>query len=214
LQNTTTDIDKKYKIVPLVQNGSKRGFMKKEYRNVARTKRMIKEAFVELLGEKKNMETVTVEELVRRADIAKSTFYNHYDDIYSVAEEFENELISELSSVLDEIEADRATEYDVYIKKSLEFLKKNEELYRKIINSAEIKFFIEKLKQIISKKIFEDSKVLPFSQDSAERYVQIRFLTNACVDTIVDYFKGTFDACIDDVGDVILFFLNMAQKNK
>jgi len=45
--------------------------------------------------------------------------------------------------------------------------------------------------------------VLPFSQDSAERYVQIRFLTNACVDTIVDYFKGTFDACIDDVGDVI-----------
>jgi len=175
---------------------------------------MIKEAFVELLGEKKNMETVTVEELVRRADIAKSTFYNHYDDIYSVAEEFENELISELSSVLDEIEADRATEYDVYIKKSLEFLKKNEELYRKIINSAEIKFFIEKLKQIISKKIFEDSKVLPFSQDSAERYVQIRFLTNACVDTIVDYFKGTFDACIDDVGDVILFFLNMAQKNK
>jgi len=170
--------------------------MKKEYRNVARTKRMIKEAFVELLGEKKNMETVTVEELVRRADIAKSTFYNHYDDIYSVAEEFENELISELSSVLDEIEADRATEYDVYIKKSLEFLKKNEELYRKIINSAEIKFFIEKLKQIISKKIFEDSKVLPFSQDSAERYVQIRFLTNACVDTIVDYFKGTFEACI------------------
>ena len=47
---------------------------------------MIRAAFVELLGEKKNMETITVGELAERADIAKSTFYNHYDDVYAVAE--------------------------------------------------------------------------------------------------------------------------------
>ena len=64
---------------------------------------MIRAAFVELLGEKKNMETITVGELAERADIAKSTFYNHYDDVYAVAEEFENELIAKLSAVLDEI---------------------------------------------------------------------------------------------------------------
>ncbi len=50
--------------------------MKKEYRCTLRTKKMIRAAFVELLGEKKNMETITVGELAERADIAKSTFYN------------------------------------------------------------------------------------------------------------------------------------------
>ena len=182
--------------------------MKKEYRCVTRTKKMIRVAFVELLGEKKNMETITVGELAERADIAKSTFYNHYDDVYAVAEEFENELIEKLSATLDEIEVKNATEYEEYIRKVIDFLKKNEEIYRKAITSSDIRFFIEKLKSIISKKVFEESAVLPFSQNKAERYAQIRFLTNACVDTMVDYFKGTLDMTLDEVGELIISFLN------
>ena len=182
--------------------------MKKEYRCVTRTKKMIRVAFVELLGEKKNMETITVGELAERADIAKSTFYNHYDDVYAVAEEFENELIEKLSATLDEIEVKNATEYAEYIRKVIDFLKENEDIYCKAITSSDIRFFIEKLKSIISKKVFEESAVLPFSQNKAERYTQIRFLTNACVDTMVDYFKGTLDMTLDDVGELIILFLN------
>ena len=173
---------------------------------------MIRAAFVELLGEKKNMETIMVSELSERADIAKSTFYNHYDDVYAVAEEFENELIGQLSAVLDEIEQEGATEYESYLKKIIEFLKENEDNYRKAMTSSDIRFFIEKLKAIISKKIFEDSAVLPFSKNKAEKYAQIRFLTNACVDTMVDYFKGNIDLSLDEVGGVIIEFLNRVKK--
>ena len=107
---------------------------------------MIRAAFVKLLGEKKNMETITVGELAERADIAKSTFYNHYDDVYAVAEEFENELIAKLSAVLDEIELERSSEYESYFRKVIEFLKVSEDIYRKAITSSDIRFFIEKLK--------------------------------------------------------------------
>ena len=182
--------------------------MKKEYRCVTRTKKMIRVAFVELLGEKNNMETITVGELAARADIAKSTFYNHYDDVYAVAEEFENELIEKLSATLDEIKVKNATEYEEYIRKVIDFLKENEDVYRKAITSSDIRFFIEKLKSIISKKIFEESTVLPFSQNKAERYAQVRLLTNACVDTMVDYFKGTLNMTLDEVGELIISFLN------
>jgi len=186
--------------------------MKKEYRNSIRTKRMIRQAFVELLGEKNNLESITVAELTQRADVAKSTFYNHYADIYAVAEEFENELIGRLSEVLNEVEASHATEYGAYIQKTIDFLKANEDVYLKAINSADIRFFIEKLKLIISKKLFEENASLPFSQDAAIKYTQIRFLTNACVDTIVDYFKGRLELSLDEVGDVILFFITTMKK--
>lgn len=169
---------------------------------------MIRVAFVELLGEKKNMENITVGELASRADIAKSTFYNHYDDVYAVAEEFENELIEKLSATLDEIKVKNATEYEEYIRKVIDFLKENGDVYRKAITSSDIRFFIEKLKAIISKKIFEESTVLPFSQNKAERYAQVRLLTNACVDTMVDYFKGTLNMTLDEVGELIISFLN------
>lgn len=186
--------------------------MKKEYRCTARTKNKIRAAFVELLGEKKNMESITVFELAARADVAKSTFYNHYDDIYSVAEEFENELILQLSTVLDEIELERSTEYENYLKQMIDYLKANETIYRKAITSPDVKFFIEKLKTIISKKIFENSTTLPFSPNEAERYAQIRFLTNACVDTMVDYFKGNFALSLDEVGSVIIGYLSNMKR--
>ena len=188
--------------------------MKKEYRCVARTKKMIRTAFVELLGEKKNMETITVGELAKRAEIAKSTFYNHYDDVYAVAEEFENELIQQLSIVLDEIELNHPTEYECYIEKVIIFLETNEEIYRKAILSSDIRFFIDKLKAIISKKVFEESAVFPFSHNKAEKYVQIRFLTNACVDTMVDYFKGNIDLPLNEVGSIILSFLEALNNDK
>ena len=86
------------------------------------------------------------------------------------------------------------------------------ELHKEAITSSDIRFFIEKLKAVISKKIFEESAALPFSQNKAEKYAQIRFLTNACVDTMVDYFKGNFDLSLDEVGGVIIDFLNKMKK--
>ena len=85
-------------------------------------------------------------------------------------------------------------------------------LHKEAITSSDIRFFIEKLKAVISKKIFEESAALPFSQNKAEKYAQIRFLTNACVDTMVDYFKGNIDLSLDEVGEVIIDFLNKMKK--
>ena len=188
--------------------------MKKEYRCVEKTRKVIKSAFVELLGEKKKMDTITVTELIQRANIAKSTFYNHYDDVYSVAEEFEDELISKMLSVFMEFEHNRSAEYDEYIRQMILFLKNNEEIYRKAILSSDIRFFLEKLKSIISKKIFEESKKLPFSHHPPLKYAQIRLLTNACVDTMCDYFKGNINLTLDEVGNLLISFLNALSNGK
>ena len=96
--------------------------MKKEYRNSTRTKKMIRTAFVDLIGEKKLISAITVAELSERADIAKSTFYNHYDDVYSVAEEMLDELISGLDAIIDAMDADPTLDYHIYIKRIFAFL--------------------------------------------------------------------------------------------
>jgi len=101
-----------------------------------------------------------------------------------------------------------------YIAKVIGFLETNEEIYRKAILSSDIRFFIEKLKAIISKKVFEESAVFPFSQNNAEKYVQIRFLTNACVDTMVDYFRGNINLPLNEVGSIIVSFLEALINDK
>ena len=53
-------------------------FMTKEYQRVAISKRMLKEALLDLLKDKP-IDAVTVSELCQMAQINRTTFYRHYE---------------------------------------------------------------------------------------------------------------------------------------
>ena len=182
--------------------------MKREYRSSLKTRKTIKDAFVELLIERNNNEPITVSDIVERADVAKSTFYNHYADVYAVADEFENEVIAKLSFLLADFEDDDVTKYEKRVNVIIDFLKSNEDLFRKTFLSSDTRFFVEKLKGLLSKNFFEDRDDIPFSTDEKKRAVQICFLTNACTDTLVDYFYGNLDLSLEDIGVNITEMLN------
>ena len=59
---------------------------------VLKTKKNIREAFLEL---RKNLslEEIKVNALCEKAMVNKTTFYNHYQDIYELSEELENEVV-------------------------------------------------------------------------------------------------------------------------
>ena len=59
---------------------------KKEYRSAIRSRRLIRAALLELLQEKK-FEKITVTDIVKRAEINRSTFYAHYPDVMGLLEE-------------------------------------------------------------------------------------------------------------------------------
>jgi len=187
---------------------SKKPDMKREYRNSIRTKKMIRAAFAELIGEKKMIANITVAELAERADIAKSTFYNHYDDVYAVADEMMRELTMGLNLIIDAMEADKTNDYSIYVKSIFAFLRENEELYRKVADSPDAIFFINKIKQVVTKRVFSNISSPFLSKNKMERQVQITFLAHACVDTMVDYFKGDIDMKFDDFEKTILKILS------
>ena len=69
-----------------------------------KTKKLIRSTFAQLIKENDGLDKVTVSELVRRADINRGTFYNHYDSIYDV----------EVISVLLEDTKKLSTSNDIY----------------------------------------------------------------------------------------------------
>lgn len=58
-----------------------------------KTKKAIKEAFMQLRSQKA-LERISVKELCQTAQINKSTFYSHYDDIYDLSDEVEQESVA------------------------------------------------------------------------------------------------------------------------
>lgn len=186
----------------------------KKYRNAERTKQWIRQAFIQLLSEKKSIDKITINELSERADITKTTFYYHYADIYAVAEEFENALIAELNDTIDKINKENPSDYSAYIKRILSFIKENEANYKLAANASDMAIFANKLKSIFAKKIADMATTWGFSSDYERRSVQVYFLGSACVDTVVRYLKGGLCSSLDLVGDVIIEATDKLKDDK
>ncbi len=185
----------------------------KPYRNAERTKKWIREAFSDLLFEKGSIEKISVTELCSKADITKTTFYYHYNDLYSVAEEYENELIDTLNKTLEKIENDRRLNFSDYITSIIDFIKEKESHYKKVINATDIVLFKNKLIYIFSKKVNTTSILFNTSKDSEKKSVQIYFFVSACVDTIIAYLKGHLIANLDTINKTLIEILNKLESN-
>lgn len=71
----------------------------KNDRRTRRTKKLLKNAFIELLLQKKITE-LSIKELCEQADINRGTFYLHYTDIYDLKRELEDEILNQLESLI------------------------------------------------------------------------------------------------------------------
>ncbi len=186
-----------------------------ENRNVKKSKRAIKSAFAELLSEKKDINKISVKELIEKADISKSTFYSHYVNIYSVSEEFEDEIISLLNSLLEGYLKSHTLDYPTYIKELIGLLKKNEDLYKKIFLSDLPVKFINNLKDKCTEVISKDVHINFLSKDLNKRKAEIDFITNGTIHLFVDYFKGKIPQTLDEIGEGIISVINrMCLLNK
>lgn len=68
-------------------------------RRIRKTKSQLKRGLAKLMMQK-SINEISVKELVQEVDINRSTFYLHYSDIYSLLDEVENELLSEIERII------------------------------------------------------------------------------------------------------------------
>ena len=86
------------------------GKKKVEYRSSLRSKALIKRALLELMQEK-SFDKISVSDIVRKADINRGTFYAHFKNPHDVLLRIQDDMFSELTTLLnkyspDEIMAD------------------------------------------------------------------------------------------------------------
>lgn len=75
--------------------------MKKERRDVQRSKSAIKQAFIKLCITNK-VEKISVAKILEEANVSRGTFYAHFQDIYDVKEQVEEDLLAVCKNLLEE----------------------------------------------------------------------------------------------------------------
>ena len=102
-----------------------------ENRRVRMTKKMIWQAFFELL-ESKSPDKITVTELCRQADVNRSTFYTYYDGIDAMIREGEEYVIERLTADIPQGTANEAA-LTARVEGALENIRRNRALYRTLL---------------------------------------------------------------------------------
>lgn len=114
--------------------------MDNEDRRVLRTRRLLKQALVDLINTQP-YEEITIRDITDYADIGYATFFRHYDGKDDLMLEIFSGIIEELES-LPERHADRYFEQEGYL--LFQHVKKNQAMYRSILNSQ---LFARKLRK-------------------------------------------------------------------
>lgn len=102
-----------------------------EDRRVLRTRRLLREALIELTNEK-TFEEITIREVTDRADIGYATFFRHYDGVDDLMLEIFTTIIGELESLPDR-HGERYFKEEGYL--LFEHVSDNGALYRSILDS-------------------------------------------------------------------------------
>ena len=159
-----------------------------------KTRNLIKKVFAELINEKKQLDKITVTELVKRAGLTRSTFYTHYDNLYEVAHDYQLQTIELLCS--EDLKLYSKQDVIAYFDTIIHCLKENEETYKLLLSADESLLFLEKLKKIASQKIYDALKDL--NQDNFLA-LNISFIMNGISIELLRYFRNESPYSLDDL---------------
>ena len=109
---------------------------KSSHKNATRSRLLIKTAFAELLNEK-DINKITVTDIVDRANISRGTFYAHYLDVYDLYAAIQTNMIEAIDELLEKLGTRNVIlDPTEAMTRALIFLEGNKEYYRLFVTSS------------------------------------------------------------------------------
>lgn len=172
---------------------------KKEYRSAVRSRKLIRQAFMELLKEK-TLEKITVTDIVKHADINRSTFYAHYPDVMGVIEEISDEVLEYTQRFMQEVEFSDFFENPLpHLKNIIKVAEENMELYRLLCSSALGNEKLAQLKNVLIERTLKTIDKPETFKNSLEFEFAIRFFMGGIVDVYTQWLMGKIDCSLDEI---------------
>ncbi len=176
---------------------------KAEYRSSLRSKRLIRQAFLELLQEK-DLEKITVTDIITRADLNRGTFYAHYQDVRAVIEQIENEIIAKMLEFLGEFRYKNFFQNPLLLLlKVSRYIEADQDFFRILINSKGAIQFLEKLKRIFVEYMKTDSDISESVKRSPDFTVRINFFAGGIINLYQVWFRGETDYSLNEIALVV-----------
>lgn len=172
---------------------------KRKNRNSFRTRRMICDAFLALLDEK-NYEKITVTDITKRADINRTTFYNHYPDVYGIVEDLQNNIIKKNLQIIQQLEYRNILKNPMpYLESLSDTLKENMQLFKRMGHTPQLHQYLDRYRQLMAEDIINDSSIPEYVRQSSFFYIHIHFFIGGIMNTYQQWTTGNLSCSLDEI---------------
>ena len=180
---------------------------KKEYRSAIRSRRFIRNAFMELLREK-TFDKITVTDIVNRADINRSTFYAHYSDVKSLVEEIQKDVIERSVALVIGINfLELLNSPGPFLQNLMEIAYENRELYSVMGKWALSNNQLEQIKVILVRKAMALPEIPAEIRAQKNFEIRVNFFVGGIINVYQQYLMGTLvttdEEIVADIADLI-----------
>ena len=170
-------------------------------RRIQRTRRALRKALLEIIKEKK-YDSISVEEITKRANLGRATFYLHYKDKEDLLVDEFNEIVNERARTIADIpfsdwlpaleNPDHIAENKPALPLLMAFqhVANHADLYKLLLKNEKSDRTLERIRKIIAQSISG------FLQTKIEND-PIPILFEVPIDLLAAYFSGALLSCVD-----------------
>lgn len=172
---------------------------KRRNKNAVRSRRMITNAYLELINEMP-MEKVTVTKIVERADLNRSTFYAHFTCPQDVMNSIEKDAVDNLLKFVNEVPLGRFLKDPLPLLMKVEdFINERKDYHKMIIYNNQSVGFLENLKEIIVARMMEDKETITAAKNPLIIQTNLRFFVGGYISLFRDWISGKLDMTLNDM---------------
>ena len=167
-------------------------------RRVLRTKKNIRQTFLQLLSEK-SLTQLTVKELSEQADINRKTFYMYYSNIEEILSELEDELVQKLVLVFEKELFERETfdSYSFFENLNLA-IQEDIELYRTLNHADLLPHLILRAKNALIDVFFRKYNI-PADSDSERYILYAEYAASGILSMYTKWFSNDFHMSLEEL---------------
>lgn len=185
-----------------------------ENRSAQRTRRLIREAFCQLVQEK-DASKITVTDIVKRADIHRSTFYTHYPDVNGLMEELEREAADHISEIL-------SAQYEKLFDDPVEFIRSlNKNMDQEEFRTPDPKLCSQQAIDALIHLLVRYTMNIPQISDAVKArtdfQIQAYFFAGGIATAYKHWYLGELDCTLEDlavsIGNNIAAFYRQSDAN-
>ena len=163
----------------------------KRNRNYKRAEKAIIDSLIKISKNKTSLSDISVTELCEVANISRSTFYLHKNDIENIFESVGDVFLDTFISMIEKLATEDVDEFSKYIDEVFNFIDNSNELIKIGLKlGGSFSYYVNQIKRILESLVSKVPILTNTKMNKEHLMIEIQIVSSGIIDLFIDLLKN------------------------